>query len=243
MKTKYTDQMSNKGISMIVHGDPGVGKTSLIKTLPIEECLLASVDAGEYVLGDVHCPVWPIREGSEGEFRDMVRQLHEGQHKIKYLFVDNMTELEKFFLLGLTKIGRKGRAADSPPDIKDWGDASFWMRKYVRDIRDLTYKGINVVFIFWSMAHKVSDAGGELHSLYVPMCMTKTTMEFCGLVDFVAYMGIASNGSRFLQFESDKMIRAKKRDLPGRELEKFEQPDLAAIFKKIKGGDNGNTAG
>lgn len=248
MDLQYTDQMKQKGISFVVHGDPGVGKTSLIKTLlgwdgkaftkepyyKPEEILLCSVDAGEYVLRDSHIPTFLIEENKVSDFREFVKWLHEGKHSFKFVFVDNMTELEKFFLIGLTQIARKGRGSNMPPDIKDWGDSAFWMRKYMRDIRNLTYKGMNVIFIFWSMVYKISDVEGEVTSMVVPMCMAKTTMEFCGLVDFVAYMGIEKEGKRYLQFESDKLYKAKKRDLPDRELKKFEEADLGAIFKRIQ---------
>ena len=96
----YTDQMKDRGVAMIVYSDPGVGKTSLIKTLSPEECLLISVDAGEYVLKDTHCPIFPLQESEQGldDFKNLVEYLHSHETPFKYIFIDNMTELEKYFL-------------------------------------------------------------------------------------------------------------------------------------------------
>jgi len=240
MDISYTNEQSNKGISMIIYGNPGVGKTSLIKTLPAEECLLVSVDAGEYVLGDIKVPKFSLKEGELDKFKEVVLWLHTEKTAFRYVFIDNMSELEKFFLLGLaehaSETGKKRE--NNVPIQKDWGDTSFWMRKYIRDLRNLTYKGINIIFIFWDMIIKVEDKDGSVTSQVMPMCMEKTSKEFCGLVDFVGYMGSNDKGVRYIQFDGDKMIKAKKRDLEGKILERFEQADLGRIFGKLQGGIN-----
>jgi len=229
---RYTDEMPEKGRSMIIFGDPGAGKTSLIKTLNPEECLLICFDSGDIVLKDIHCPIFTIKPGEMKKFKDFVGYLLNNETPWKYIFMDNVSEAEKFFLIALTDTRCNGKE----PRQKEWGDAAFWLRKYIRDLRSLTESGKHVVFIFWAMMAKLTDKDGEIESKVCPMCMAKTTMEYCGLVDFVAYMGHNAKGGRYLQFEPDKLIHAKKRDLPGAQLEKFMKPDLKEIYKLIEGG-------
>jgi len=245
--------IEDKGISMIIYGDPGVGKTSLIKTLlgwehgkgyvnkpycKADEIFVIDVEAGEIVLqhdGKRVATIYRVDEEIESllKFKGLVQYLHEQTHPFRFVLVDNVSELEKFFLMALTRIKEL-----NVPRQKEWGDDAFYMRKNIRDLRRLTYKGINVIFNFWKMIVPIEDAEGHLTSYEAPMVMRSTTMEYIGLVDQTAMMGISKEGTRYLQFESDMRVACKRRDegdgLPL--LEKFEKPDLSAIFTKLRGG-------
>ena len=247
--------IESKGTSIIIHADPGVGKTSLVKTLlgweygkgyihepycKKEEIFVIDVEAGEIVLahdGKRVATIYRVEEGADSltKFKDMIAYLHEMKHPFKFVFVDNMSELEKFHLMALTT-----SKALSVPRQKEWGDTAYGLRKEIRDLRNLTYKGVNVIFNFWSMTVPVTDSEGHINSYIAPMVMRSTTMEYIGLVDQTAYMGIGKEGQRFLQFESNALIKCKRRDEGDGPplLEKFELPDLANIFRKLKGGKN-----
>lgn len=240
------------GVSTIIYGDPGAGKTSLIKTLlgweygkgyvnkPYcsgEEIFVIDIEAGESVLAHAGKRVvtsYRVSEDNESifKFKDMVQYLHEGKHPFKFVFVDNMSELEKFFLMALTGIKKL-----NVPRVKEWGDDAYYMRKNIRDLRNLTYKGINVIFNFWAMIVPIEELDGHMSSYVAPMVMRSTTMEYIGLVEHTAYMGISEKGSRYLQFESNKLIKCKRRDEGDSEpiLQQFELPNLADIFRKLKG--------
>lgn len=240
------------GVSMIIYGPPGVGKTSLVKTLlgwshdkgwgahqpvcPTQDILVIDIESGCAVLADsekkLSCTIFPISEGDLTKFKEMVDFLKTGKHQFKYIFVDNISELEKFYVLGLAK----QRGLDIPRQ-KEWGDASLYVRKYIRELRDLRELGINVIFNFWDMDVKETDKDGVVESIVCPMCMAKTWREYTGLVDHYAYLGIAKKGSqhfhegeRFLQFETYGMYQAKKRS---ENLAKFEKANLADIFGKV----------
>lgn len=252
MLLKPGRDVKERGISMIIHGDPGTGKTSLIKTLlgwkhgqgfvnkPIcapEEILVIDVEAGsDSILVDDKnkslVTILPVREDNESLslFKKMVLWLHENDHPFKYIIVDNMSELEKFFLLALTK-----QQDLRVPRQKEWGDDAFYMRKYIRDMIGLTYKGINIILNFWSMVMPIE---GMDKQMIVPMVMRSTTMEYVGLVEHCAYIGIGKDGVRFLQFESNDLVKCKTRDAgnqKGAVLQKFEEPDLANVFRKLRG--------
>jgi len=242
---KPGSSVDQKGVSMIVYGDPGVGKTSLIKTLlgweygkgfihepyaKPEEIFVIDVEAGDLVLADGGkrlVTTYQVRENLEN-FRKMVQYLVEEKHAFKYVFIDNMSELEKYFLVTLTE----SKTLQTPRQ-KEWGDTSYYMRKNIRDLRNLVWKGVNVIFNFWAMMLPVEDREGKITSYEAPMVMRSTTMEYVGLVDHTAYMGIDKEGKRFLQFDSNQRIKCKSRS---DNLDQFERANLAEIFRKIKGG-------
>lgn len=245
---KPGQSLEDKGVAMIIHGDPGTGKTSLIKTLlgwehgrgyvnepycKPEEIIVIDVEAGDLVLSSKGKRVvtsYRVQEDADSitKFKSFIQYLHEGNHPFKFVFVDNMSELEKFFLICLTTLKEQ-----PVPRQKEWGDDAFYMRKYIRDLRNLTWEGINVVFNFWSMLMPVEGIDKQI---IVPMVMRKTAMEYVGLVDHVGYIGMKKDGTRFIQFESNDLVKCKERDTGDTDtpiLEKFERPDLALIFRKI----------
>ena len=125
------------------------------------------------------------------------------------------------------------KAGLETPRIKEWGDSSMYLRKYLRQLRDLVFYDIDVIFVFWTMEVPIEDKDGQIQSFIYPMCMRKTKEEYMGLVEHVAYMGISQKtGQRFLQFENCGPYKAKTRsDL----IQKFEKANLADILRKLRG--------
>ena len=63
-------------------------------------------------------------------------------------------------------------------------------------------------------------------------------MEYIGLVEHCAYLGVGKNSTRFLQFESNEKIKCKYRD-PGdgaRLLDMFEPARLDLVMQKLDKG-------
>ena len=250
------ESLENVGKDMIIYGPAGVGKTSLIKTLlgwtheggwdsqePLykpEEVLVLSADAGASVLykeKKLVVTMYNISEGGLDKFKELVQWLMTGDHPFKLIAIDNVSELEKYFVFNLAVV----RGKDLPQQ-KEWGDASVKLRKYMRDLRKLVFRKIDVLFMFWDMVMPLKDAKGEETSVICPMCMRKTWKEYVGIVEHYAYMGTASiktstflPGDRFLQFDTYGMVQAKTRSeklgggMPG----KFEAANLGEVFKKI----------
>jgi phage nucleotide-binding protein len=243
------ESLEKTGVSMIIYGPAGVGKTSNIKTLlgwtyaggwgsqepycKPEEILVVSIDAGTSVLyrdKKLCVSVYLVNEELE-KFKDLVDYLLSGAHPFKYVFVDNVSELEKYFVFNLAK--RRGKVT---PAKEEWMHASNYVRKYMRDFsKNLIYKQVNVFLNFWDMTDKLEDKEGQINSIICPMCMRATWTEYTGLVEHTAYMGISpKSGERFFQFEKHGMIYGKTRsDNLGEGAGKFERANLAVVLGKI----------
>lgn len=252
------ESLERTGESLIIYSSPGAGKTSLIKTLlgwegstgdffhepycKPEEILVLDVESGRKVLCDKEnklcVTVKPIDENAtqfREEFKKMVSFLLEDKHPFKFVFLDNVSELEKYFVFNLAK--KRGKPI---PEIKEWGDASNYLRIHLRDLLKVTHRGMNIILNFWDMADKIKDVNGEILSVICPMCMSKTWKEYVGLVEHSAYMGISpKSGKRFLQFETHGMIQAKTRCFNlGQGVGKFVEANLSDIFRTLGGGND-----
>ena len=248
---------AKKGVSLTLYGDSGVGKTSTIKTLlgwshdkvkvkdgvlvedgwgttepycKPEEILVLSADAGEIVLereGKTCCSIYRVPDTLE-KWKDFVDYLCAGKHPFKVVVADNMSELEYYFV---TSVAKK-RGAETPSK-EDWMRGSLYLKKYMRQLRDLTFLGIDVIFIFWTMDVPIEDKDGQLTTVIYPKCMRRSKEEYIGLVEHCAYMGISQkSGERFFQFESGGLYKAKTRS---ELIQKFEKANLAAILRKLRG--------
>ncbi len=249
------EKIEKKGIPMAIYGEPGAGKTSLIKTLlgwtykggwdsnepycKPEELLVIDVESGTNVLerdGKYPCTIFPVNQEELDDVKKMKTYLKEEKHPYTVVVFDNVTELERYTTF---RLGEKRYGKEAIPEIKQWGEASNYLRKWLREFRDLKDLGIDVIFMYWDQRQK---QGSKDNPDYItcPMVMADTWIEYMGLMEHYAYLGITQQdstngrfkkGDRFLQFESSGMIKAKKRD---ERIEKFELANLADIYRKLR---------
>ena len=207
MQIENTKDLARKGVSMIIYGDAGVGKTHLIGTLPEGELLVIDVDGGlETFRGmGVNHDYKTIR--SMGEIVKMLDWLKKGDHKYKYLAIDNLSELEKTMAIALMDL--RGQQFLR---LKEYGDTAQKMREYVRKYRDLTDTGLNVFFLAWEMPLEIESNEDGVTTKAAPFLGKKFTLEASGLVDATGRLLISpKDGNRYLSFKGDARFIAKTR--------------------------------
>jgi len=245
-----------KGYTNLIYGPAGIGKTTLLDTLN-DDTLIINLDCGERVLSGEHIEVFDLIKGDErGKTRDINKierfekicnwLLDQPTLPWKYIALDNVTELQDAYLECLQS--QRGRKYPSQLEYRDTG---IEVKRWLKRLRNLTYKGVNVIYIAWEDTAKVEDHGGSVMSEKLPMIMGKSCKHIMGLVDYVGAMRTSQKGTRFLQFDSDSKYYAKKREEPGKVYTfkegmywlcpEGEKDTLQRFYKMIEEVDNGES--
>lgn len=205
-----------RGRVLLIYGEAGAGKTTLLDTLN-EPTLLINLDCGEQVLAGEHIRVFDLitPQGTDitkiKRFEGMAEiLLKETELPYKYVVIDNVSELQDAY----NECLQAQRGVKYPRQL-DYRDTGIEIKRWLRRLRNLTYKGVNVIYIAWEDTAKIEDIGGTVQSEKLPMIMGKTCRQIMGLVDFVGVLRVSKKGDRFLQFDSDSKYLAKKREEPG----------------------------
>lgn len=222
----------NRGISIIIYGDPGRGKTTLATTLPPEETLFVITEAGlGPLIGKGHHyfdvleamklnPLMPLEEIIQ-EFYKSLRTKH---HPFKYIVVDNLTELENQLLQDYTKRRKKPF-----PEQKEWGDVAYRIKEWVTLFRDLQFQGITVIFNVWERQLEMKSVTGESINMSVPFVSGRNAAQICGIVDAVGHL-YTKGETRMVQF-SQSPTHLTKCQFQGLAR---EEANLMTILNKIK---------
>lgn len=216
----------NRGISILIYADPGVGKTTLASTLPEGETLILNFEAGlGPLLGTKHL-VSNLHGTDVSKLDELYKDLRTKKHPFKYVVLDNISELEQWVLLSLTK--KRGKEFT---EVREYGDAAFKMREYMHLFRDLVFQGITVIFNAWEFPLEIKNNDGCIITKTFPKLSKRVSPEVCGIVDVVGHLEVhEKTGKRWIRFgPSDQYIT--KSQFKG--LSDGEPADLVTILEKL----------
>lgn len=236
MEINYTKAPNtiNRGLSGIIFGNPGQGKTTLASTLPPEDTLIITTEAGlGPLIGKGHSllDIKKVQENNpdkslEDIISEIYIQIRTQKHIFKNIVLDNISELENALLQDYTRRRKK-----HTPEVREHGDVSYKMKEWVCMFRDLEYQGINVFFMAWEMAMDIKNSNGEVITMTVPMVGKKVSIQICGLVDFVTHLEVyEKTGARWLRFGPSSQYLTKCQ-FAG--LEAGEEADLPKLIDKL----------
>ena len=203
---------SENKTSLAVFGPPGVGKTTLIKTLPEDKAVCFDLEAGMKSVQDWRGPSVPIRSFSD--FRDLVILIggpDPAQHPDSYygpryhahvqseyaesgleaflkdrsiIFVDSITDLTRQAMAYAKQQPEAFSDRTGKPDVR--GAYVLLGREVIQALKHLQHaRGKTVIFV--GVLEKVTDEYGA--STWVPqMEGTKAGRELPGIVDQVISM-------------------------------------------------------
>jgi phage nucleotide-binding protein len=217
---KSTKGLHANGVKMLVYGNAGAGKTSLIPTLPAP--IVLSAEGGLLSIADAEVPYLEIT--SMAELMEAYTWLTESAEAKDFQSValDSISEIAEVLLVEELKRNKDGRAA--------YGELNSKMTDLIRAFRDLP--GRNVFFT--AKCEKAQDEQGRM--LYAPSMPGKTlTMQLPYFFDLCLAMRVEKdaegNTHRMLMTDSDGLWLAKNR--AAGKLDMWEAPDLGAIINKI----------
>lgn len=233
MALKSISKDSVNRFTALIIGDAGVGKTSLIKTIPEDErvCCL-SAESGLLAVRDL------VESGRvEGyeitSFADMKEAYQllltpDFQNRYKWIFIDSLTEIS-----GRCVEAMKQKYQSKSDSFSLWGEYSDLMQMIIKGFRDLQAYSV----IFTCLPSIETD---ELKRRYVGAAIAGKQLQerLTSYFDLVLYMNIqqADDGSTYRAFYTQPIDRYPAKDRSGK-LSQIEKPDLAYIKNKILGGN------
>lgn len=218
---KRTGTLSANGVKLLVYGQAGAGKTSLIPTLPSPVVL--SAEGGLLSIAGADVPFIEVNS------MDALREAYEwlqGSDEAKAfesVALDSISEVAEVVLAHELKRNKDGRAA--------YGELNSTMQELIRSFRDLPGKHVYMS----AKLEKSQDEMGRM--LYNPGMPGKSlTQGLPYFFDEVLALRVEKDADgttqRAIMCDSDGLWAAKDRS---GKLDAWEAPDLGAIIRKIGG--------
>ena len=219
INVKSTGSLAANGVKVLVYGQAGAGKTSLIKSLPSP--IVLSAEGGLLSIQDADLPF--IEIASMEDLREAYEWLTSSDDAKAYQSValDSISEIAEVCLNHEKKVNKDPRAA--------YGAMQEQMADIIRAFRDLPGRHVYMS----AKLEKTQDEMGRV--LYAPsMPGNKTGQALPYFFDEVLALRVEKDGEgatqRALMCDSDGLWLAKDRS---GKLDAWETPNLSAIIAKI----------
>ncbi len=217
---KKTGSLSASGVKLLVYGQAGAGKTSLVKTLP--QPIVLSAEGGLLSIQDADLPY--IEINSMDDLREAWVWLGTAEGMgYQSVALDSISEIAEVCLNAEKKATKDPRQA--------YGAMQEQMADVIRAFRDLPGRHV----LMTAKLEKSQDEMGRI--LYAPsMPGNKTGQSLPYFFDEVLALRVErdadGNTQRALMCDGDGSWLAKDRS---GKLDAWEAPDLGAIINKIGG--------
>ncbi len=221
INVKTTGSLAANGVKVLVYGQAGAGKTSLIKTLPSP--IVLSAEGGLLSIQDADLPFIEISDMETlREAYTWLTQSDEAKG-FQSVALDSISEIAEVVLNAEKKATKDPRQA--------YGAMQEQMADIIRAFRDLPGRHVYMS----AKLEKTQDEMGRV--LYAPsMPGNKTGQALPYFFDEVLALRVEkdseNNTQRALMCDSDGLWLAKDRS---GKLDAWEAPDLGAIIAKMGG--------
>ena len=221
INVKTTGSLAANGVKVLVYGQAGAGKTSLIKTLPSP--IVLSAEGGLLSIQDADLPFIEISDMETlREAYTWLTQSDEAKG-FQSVALDSISEIAEVVLNAEKKATKDPRQA--------YGAMQEQMADIIRAFRDLPGRHVYMS----AKLEKTQDEMGRV--LYAPsMPGNKTGQALPYFFDEVLALRVEKDGDgntqRALMCDSDGLWLAKDRS---GKLDAWEAPDLGAVIAKIGG--------
>lgn len=209
---KLTEALSKSGISAIIYGESGMGKTHFLGTLPGRTLIIAAEADGIKSLAKTpnaaNIEIWYLPK-VESEMNGFFDKLMTEDLPFDNICLDSATELDKYLMLEKTDPNKN----DGIPQQRTYLVVQFAMRRYLRILRDIAVvKGKNVIITALEQPLEIATNGEEVQTKSYPAISTKKfPPEACGLVDIVGHIEMMKDGRRFLMLSPTSRTVGKDR--------------------------------
>lgn len=218
---KRTGQLSQGSVKLLVYGQAGAGKTTLIQTLP--DPIVLSAEAGLLSIQDANIPYIEINTMDDLQKAYSWLTTSPDAAEFKSIALDSISEVAEVVLAYELSRNKDGRAA--------YGELNKVMAEIIRSFRNIPDKHVY-------MSAKLEKAQDEMgRMLYSPSMPGKTLSQqlpyfFDEVLALRVEKDAEGNTQRALMCDSDGLWTAKDRS---GKLSVWEAPDLGEIITKIGG--------
>lgn len=217
---KSTKALASSGVKLLVYGQAGAGKTTLIPSLPTPVVL--SAEGGLLSIADADVPFIEISTMAElWEAWEWLTKSKEAS-QFESVALDSISEIAEVVLSAEKKSSKDPRQA--------YGAMQEQMADIIRAFRDVPGKH---VYMSAKLEKNQDEMGRMLYSPSMPGNKTGQSLPY--FFDEVLALRVEKNAEgetqRALMCDSDGLWVAKDRS---GKLEMWEAPDLGAIIRKIE---------
>jgi phage nucleotide-binding protein len=216
---KRTGAIARDGVKLLVYGQAGAGKTSLIPTLPNPVTL--SAEGGLLSVAGADLPYLEI--GNMNDLREALAWLQSDQD-FQSVAIDSISEIAEVVLNAEKRVAKDPRQA--------YGAMQDTMTEVIRAFRDLSGKH---VYMTAKLEKQADEMGRMLYSPSMPGNKTGQALPY--FFDEVLALRVERDAEgvpqRALMCDSDGLWLAKDRS---GQLAPWEPADLGQIIAKIQGG-------
>lgn len=202
MQLLKSNQITSSNTLWMIYGDPGTGKTSLVRTHPAEHKLVITFDQSHEVLAgapgvDVIVPtIEELRNMHNilpGTLADAVQQGYG------LIVLDNVSNVSETILDTLKSNYKDNRLA--------YVDLQNWFRQLAQYMKTLP---VEFLVTAWE-SQEQEVIGTSTVTRYRPTMNAKTRSMFTGLFDFVGRLHIDSDGNRIITTAPNEYTFSKNR--------------------------------
>lgn len=219
MAKKLTEALANSGLSAIIYGESGIGKTHFCGTLPGKTLIIAAEANGIKTLmrsqniDNIEVENLPEPGKNQADTTAKYDKFFENLllKDLPYdnVVLDSATELANQLMINKTDLTKNGGA----PGQHTYLEVQWAMRRYLRTLRDLaTLRNKNVIITALEseliLAQTLDAASSKTHPA---LTGKKLSPEAEGLFDIVGRVEKLPNGTRYIRLEGNETCVAKDR--------------------------------